>query len=908
MSTGARVTFKLDGETYSAPSGFTIWEAAAANGVEIPRLCHRRGMKPIGVCRACAVEVEGSRTLVASCMRPVEAGMVIGIQSQRALRAQRTIVGMLVADLPSPAEGGQGPSELFDLAARLGIGSNPSHPSQTCSKDLSSPVIAVDLSTCILCDRCIHACNDVQSNDVIGRAGRGPDTRIVFDSDLPMGESSCVSCGECVAACPTDALTNKPIMLPLSTNGIKKVDSVCPYCGVGCGMTYHVREDTIVEVTGIEEAPPNLGRLCVKGRYGYDYVHHPDRLKKPLIRKEGAPKTPELPAEPRALFREVEWEEALDFAASRLKAIREAHGSSALGGFGSAKCSNEDNYIFQKFVRAALGTNNVDHCARLCHSSSVVALMESIGSGAVSNIFAEALESDVIIVAGSNTTENHPVAATFIKEAAKKGAQLIVVDPRRIDLVDHANLHIQFQPGTDVALFNGLINVVIKEGLIDPSFIENRTLHFDAVAASVKPYTPATVAKLTGVPAAIIRRVARSYSQAERAIIFWGMGLTQHTHGTDNVRALISFCLLCGQIGRRGTGLHPLRGQNNVQGCSDMGVLPNVLPGYQGVADEVGREKFEKNWGAALNPEPGLTIVELLNAALNKQIRGLYFMGENAALSDPNLNHTRECLAALDFLAVQDIFLTETATYADVVFPTLALPEKVGTCTNTDRRVQLARRTLDPPGESREDWRVICEVSSRMGYSMSYESSEEIFSEMARLTPSYAGIRYSRLEKCGIVWPCPEEGHPGTETLFTERFPVGKARLAPVEFAPAKELPNRRFPFILNTGRNLYHWHTGTMTRRSKALEALEPEAYAEISGEDYKRLRLREGDQVRVRSRRGEIVLFARVSPRVRPSQVFIPFHYAEAAANLLTTDALDPYSKIPGYKFCAVRVEPLK
>ena len=789
------------------------------------------------------------------------------------------------------------------MEAKNGVSALP--PRETGrAQDFSSAVIDVDHSACILCDRCIRACTDVQGNNVIGRGGKGSSAKIVFDTDLPMGESTCVSCGECMAACPTDALTNKSLTLQIVPGKTEEVDSVCPYCGVGCSISYQVAGNTLLSVRGDETSPVNQGRLCVKGRYGFDYAHHPDRLTTPLIRKEGAPKTKELPGNPLALFREASWEEALDLAANSLKKIFDAHGPSSMAGFGSAKCSNEDNYLFQKLIRAAFGTNNVDHCTRLCHASSVAALMQTIGSGAVSNPFSDALKADFILVAGANATENHPVAATFIKQAASAGATLAVIDPRRIDLVDHADMFVQFRPGTDVALFNGLLNAVITEKLYDADFVAARTEGFCELAENVKPYTPENVSKLTGIPAETLRELARRYATSARSIIFWGMGLSQHTHGTDNCRALIALCLICGQIGREGTGLHPLRGQNNVQGASDVGLIPMVYTGYQDVASPRIRRKFEKAWGRKLDPEPGLTVMEIADAALRGEIKGMYIMGENPAMSDPNLNHSRGALANLEFLLVQDIFLTETAYFADVVLPSTAFPEKTGTYTNTDRRVQIGRRALDPPGQAREDWRIVAELSERLGYPMDYASEAEIFDEIASLTPFMAGMSYDRLGGHGLLWPCARPNHKGTEILFGKSFPSGRGKLIPVQYAPAKELPDDEYPFVLNTGRNIYHWHTGAMTRRAQALEAAEPGPYVEMSPEDMKRLRLRNDSDVLVESRRGEITLPVRASTRVRPGQVFIPFHYVEAAANLLTVDDLDPYGKIPEFKFCAVRV----
>ena len=899
------IAIRIDGREIKSRDGATIWEAAQSMGVEIPRLCHQPGMEPVGVCRVCAVEVEGARTLVPACHRKIEPGMVIHTQTERVVRAQKTLVAMLMAD--HGPESNPASCELTALAEQMEAGNGVSAlPSKETGRaqDFSSAVIAVDHSACILCDRCIRACTDVQGNNVIGRGGKGASAGIVFDADLPMGESTCVSCGECMAACPTDALTNKSLTLQIVPGKTKEVDSVCPYCGVGCSISYQVAGNTLLSVRGDETSPVNQGRLCVKGRYGFDYAHHPDRLTTPLIRKEGAPKTKELPGNPLSLFREASWEEALDLAASSLGKIFDAHGPSSMAGFGSAKCSNEDNYLFQKLIRAVFGTNNVDHCTRLCHASSVAALLQTIGSGAVSNPFSDALKADFILVAGANATENHPVAATFIKQAASAGATLAVIDPRRIDLVDHADMFVQFRPGTDVALFNGLLNVVIAERLYDADFVAARTEGFDELAENVKPYTPENVSKLTGIPAETLRELARRYATSARSIIFWGMGLSQHTHGTDNCRALIALCLICGQIGREGTGLHPLRGQNNVQGASDVGLIPMVYTGYQDVASPRIRRKFEKAWGRKLDPEPGLTVMEIADAALSGEIRGMYIMGENPAMSDPNLNHSRGALANLEFLVVQDIFLTETAYFADVVLPSTAFPEKTGTYTNTDRRVQIGRRAVDPPGLAREDWRIVAELSERLGYPMDYESEAEIFDEIASLTPFMAGMSYDRLGGHGLLWPCARPNHKGTEILFGKSFPSGRGKLIPVQYAPAKELPDEDYPFVLNTGRNIYHWHTGAITRRAQALEAAEPAPYVEMSPEDMKRLKVRNDSSVLVESRRGEITLPVRASTRVRPGQVFIPFHYVEAAANLLTVDDLDPYGKIPEFKFCAVRV----
>jgi formate dehydrogenase major subunit len=710
---------------------------------------------------------------------------------------------------------------------------------------------------------------------------------------------------------------------------LQMVDSVCPYCGVGCAIRYFVDEDAgrIRRADG-RASPVNDERLCVKGRFGFDYATHPQRLTTPLIRKESAYPKGALSADVRGErkrrpggivdydevmphFREATWDEALDLAAGRLAEIRDRHGPSALAGFGSAKCSNEEAYLFQKLVRAGFGTNNVDHCTRLCHASSVAALMETIGSGAVTNVFADVKNADVALIAGSNTTGNHPVAATFMKQARKLGGtKLIVVEPRRIEMAEHADYFLQIEPGTDVALYNAWMHVLVEESLIDEEYIAGMTEGFEDLKAVVERYSPEVSSKICGVEPDLIREAARAFGSAEKAIIFWGMGISQHTHGTDNSRCLISLALLTGNIGREGTGLHPLRGQNNVQGASDAGLIPMVYPDYQSVADPAIRATFEEAWGVQLDPEPGLTVVEIMGGALAGSIRGMYMMGENPFLSDPNINKVRKALANLEFLVVQDIFLTETAEFADVIFPATSFFEKFGTYTNTDRRVQVGRKALEPPGEARADWEIICELATRMGYRMEYDSTDQIFDEFSSLAPSYAGLTYENLGSTGKLWPCPDpDAGDGIQILFGDGFPTasGRGKFVPAEFAPAKELPDQDYPYVLNTGRLLEHWHTGTMTRRSAALHALEPAPRVDLHPSDLAELGLRDGDLVEVASRRGCITLPVTGSDRMLRGSAFIPFHFREAAANLLTIDELDPAGKIPEFKFCAVRVTPV-
>ena len=763
------------------------------------------------------------------------------------------------------------------------------------------------MESCIQCTRCVRACREEQNNDVIGLAFRGAHAQIVFDLGDDMGASSCVGCGECVQACPTGAL------MPAGDVGLKKidkkVDSVCPYCGVGCLLTYHVKDNEIQFVTG-RNGPANKGRLCVKGRYGFDYVSHPDRLTQPMIRKEGVPKGLNEffdPTDPSKMFRPATWEEALDHAAQGLKAIKDSSGPKGLAGFGSAKGSNEEAYLFQKLVRTGFGTNNVDHCTRLCHASSVAALLEGIGSGAVSNQVEDAAHAEVIVVIGANPTGNHPVAATFIKNAARRGATLIVMDPRRTELARHAEHFLQFKADTDVALLNAMIHTIIDENLVDKEFIASRTNNFEELKKRVKDFSPEEMAPICGIEADVIRACARAYATSKASIIFWGMGISQHVHGTDNARCLIALSLMTGQIGRPGTGLHPLRGQNNVQGASDAGLIPMMFPDYRRVDNTAASEFFSKYWHTELDPNPGLTVVEIMDKAYEGEIRGMYIMGENPAMSDPDLNHSRAGLAALDHMVLQDIFLTETAAFADVLLPASAFPEKTGTFSNTDRRVQVGRQALDCPGEARQDLWIIQELANRLGLDWNYPEVKDVFEEMRGAMPSIAGMTWERLEtEHSITYPCEGDNDPGQGVVFIDDFPTGDGRgkFVPASLESANELPDTEYPFVLITGRQLEHWHTGSMTRRSQVLNAIEPEPVVSAHPDDLDRMGVVEGGTIKVASRRGEVVALARADRGMRPGEVFIPFCYHEAAANLLTNAALDPVGKIAEVKYCAVRV----
>jgi len=914
-----RITFSLDGEQVTAAPGETIWQVAKRKGTTIPHLCWKDapGYRADGNCRACMVEVEGERTLAASCVRQPTKGMVVKTKTRRARSARKMVMELLMADQPAPKDAHDTESDFNAWAKAMKV-SVSRFPKDTNPKpDLSHAAMAVNLDACIHCNLCVRACREVQVNDVIGMAARGAESKIVFDFDDPMGQSTCVACGECVQACPTGALMPKTIVDAKGRGGRtadREVDSVCPYCGVGCQITYKLRKDKKTgkeQIAWVEGAggPANENRLCVKGRFGFDYVANPDRLTKPLIRKPGLPKGINMdPRKPLTHFREASWEEALELAASGLKTLRDTHGPRSLAGFGSAKCSNEEAYLFQKLVRTGFGTNNVDHCTRLCHASSVAALMETIGSGAVTAPFNAVKDSDVIVVIGANPTENHPVAATYFKQAAKRGAELIVMDPRGQALKRHATHMLQFKPGADVSMLNAIMNVIVEEKLYDKQYIQAHTAGFKRLKKHLKKFTPEAMAPLCGIEADELRTVARKYARASAAIIFWGMGVSQHTHGTDNARCLISLALMCGQTGRAGTGLHPLRGQNNVQGASDAGLIPMVFPDYMKVGDPTLRARFEDLWGKDLDPNPGLTVVEIVDAIHEGEVRGMYILGENPAMSDPDVNHARDALAMLEHLVVQDIFLTETAMFADVILPATAWPEKDGTVSNTNRQVQRGRKALDAPGEARPDWHSVQEIARRMGLDWNYAGPADVFAEMKKAMPSLDNITWNRLEKeNAVAYPCPAPDHPGQDIVFSDRFPTddGLGKFVPAEIVPPDEQPDKDFPFVLSTGRQLEHWHTGAMTRRSFVLDAVQPEAVVQMNTADIATLGVAPGDKVRVSTRRGSIEIMVRADNAVPPGVVFIPFAFVEAAANELTNAALDPFGKIPEFKFCAAKVE---
>ena len=909
------ITLELDGREIAASSDMTIWQVAKAQGIDIPHLCYKDddNYRSDGNCRACMVEIEGERVLAASCQRKAAAGMKINTQSGRAEKARKMVMELLLADQPARTDAHDPSSHLWQYADKQQIETSRFAGKDAPKTDSSHPAIAVNMDACIQCNLCVRACREVQVNDVIGLAGRGADAHIIFDFDDEMGASTCVGCGECVQACPTGALMPKTVLADdqkLAITPDKQVNSVCPYCGVGCQLTFNVKDDKIVSVNG-RSGPANNSRLCVKGRYGFDYIHNPERLTEPMIRREDVPKHASLPfdpANPLTHFRPASWDEALAYAAKGFMKIKERDGTSALAGFGSAKGTNEEAYLVQKLVRSCFGTNNVDHCTRLCHASSVAALLENIGSGAVTASFSQCLNSDAIIVIGANPTVNHPVAATYIKNAAKSGAKLFVMDPRGQALDRYATHSLNFTPGSDVALLNGMLHTIIDEKLYDTAYIEAHTEGFDALVEQTKATSPEAMALICGIEADTIRSVAREFAAAKAGIIFWGMGVSQHTHGTDNARCLISLALLTGNVGKPGSGLHPLRGQNNVQGASDAGLIPMFFPDYRSVEDDSTRQEYENLWGVELDTAKGLTVVEIADAAYDRTIKGIYVMGENPVMSDPDQAHAREGFARLEHLVVQDIFMTETAAFADVILPASAFPEKTGTVTNTDRRVQMGRIAVSMPGDARQDWWIIQELANQMGQNWSYQGPADIFAEMQIVMPSLNGITWQRLEaEDAVTYPCADETSQGEDVIFGDAFPTasGRGRMTPASILPPDEVPDEAFPLVMSTGRLLEHWHTGSMTRRAQVLDALEPAAEVHISPEDMSALAIAPGQNICVETRRGKIELFARIDPNLPKGMIFVPFCFTEAPANMLTNPALDPYGKIPELKFAAARLK---
>ena len=883
----------IDGRQVEVMGGSSILRAADAAGIYIPTLCEHPAVRAIGSCRVCLVEDEAGR-LVTACDTPAREGMVVRTVSERVLDARKAVLELILSAHPMHCEVCEknNPCRLKKLALEMGVTGKEFPFAQDYRPIVdANPFYYRDLSKCVSCGLCVRACLEIQGAGAFEMHATGARARPAAGKDGPVDGSSCEFCGLCVSLCPVGALMEKP-SLRLGREE-KSVRTTCPYCGVGCTLELRIREGRIIGAGAGVPGSLNGFSLCVKGRFGLDFVHHPDRLTKPLLRRDGE-------------LVEASWEEALDAVASRLGAVIEESGPDAVAFLSSAKATNEENYLLQKFARAVVGTNNIDHCARLCHSPTVAGLAATLGSGAMTNSIADLEKAEVILLTGSNTTVNHPVLAEALKRSVLRGGmRLILVDPRDLDISRYAEMHLKPAPGTDVAWINGMARVIIDEGLCDEDFVRERTEGFEELREGLSSYDPQRVEEITGIPAGELKAAARLYAGAGSAAILYAMGITQHISGTDNVMALANLALLTGNLGKEGAGINPLRGQNNVQGACDMGALPNVFTGYRRVDDAEAAGKFARAWERDLPVRPGLTVVEMVEAAGRGEIRAMFVMGENPLVTDPDTGHVEEALRNLDLLVVQDIFLTETASLADVVLPGACFAEKEGTFTNTERRVQRVRKALEPPGEAREDLAIIMDLSGRMGYPMRYASAAEVMDEIAALTPSYGGISHARLEGGGLQWPCPDPGHPGTPVLHVGSFPRGKGRLTPVEYVPPGELPDAEYPFLLTTGRSAFHYHAGSMTRHSASLLEKESRAWVAVNDADAVELGLREGDAVRVTSRRGTVVSRAHISSRLRKGNVFATFHFGEEGANLLTNPVLDPKSKIPELKVCAVRLE---
>ncbi|BAL81319.1 formate dehydrogenase subunit alpha [Caldisericum exile] len=900
------VNVKIDGKPYQFEKGTTILKACKSIGIEIPTLCYLEGIAEEGSCGMCVVEVKGSRTLQRACITEVTEGMEITTNSELVNEARKTNLELALAHHPLDCMtcDKDGDCVLQDLAYQFGIKKSQFldesdvfvYPKETPWD--TNPFIQFDPQKCILCRRCVDACENQAIVEAIGIAMRGYKSVVSTPFNLPLEQTNCQFCAECVQACPTGALIEKPRIGKGKIFNFESTDTICAYCGVGCNVElYKDKNNNLVMARGIDKEPNN-GRLCVKGRYGYEYVNSNERLTTPLIKENG-------------VFREATWEEAIDYTAKRLLEIKEKYGPDAIGVLGSARCTNEDNYIVQKFARAVIGTNNIDHCARLCHASTVAGLGKALGAGAATNPIDDIKNADVMFVIGSNTTETHPVIAQFIKENKKKrGAKLIVCDPRNIDLAQYADIFIQHYPGTDVALLNGMMKVIVDNGLIDKEFIENHTEGFEDLLKVLKNYDLDKVSKITGVDKKLIESAAITYAKGPNSMIFYTMGITQHHVGVDNVLSIANLALITGHIGKVGNGIDPLRGQANVQGACDVGALPDVYTGYQKVTDETVRKKFEEFWKVKLPDKVGYAVSQFGDLALDGKLKAVYAMGENPLVTEADVRHVKEGFEKLEFLAVQDIFLSETAQIADVVFPAKAAYEKFGTFTNTERRVQLLKPARTPHPNVKDDWEIVCEVATKMGYPMHYKDAEEIWEEIREVTPSFKGITYKRLKENSLQWPCPDITHPGTKILHyggNFKRPNSKALITGVEFEPPVEIPDNEYPFVLTTGRILFHYHSRNETRRVKVLESFVPENFVEINPEDAEALNIKDGDNVKVKTRRGEIVVKAKISQKPKKGVVFVSFHFSEANANILTINALDPVARIPEYKACACAIEKI-
>jgi formate dehydrogenase alpha subunit len=896
----SELKLNVDGRTLVAQQGQTILQVAQANGIPIPHLCHDPRLTPTGACRLCLVEIEGEAGMHTACTRVAMPGMIVRTQTDAVRASRKNTLEFLLSEhrVACTSCDKDGDCLLQDYAYEYqasetrfpSVMTPPGQPNYT----TGNKGIEYDPSKCVRCQRCVKICAEVVMAEALTLRSRALPVQVSTAFDIALNESTCELCGQCIGACPTAALYERSAEGGGRAKELVKVRTTCPYCGTGCQMDLNVnpRSGRIVRVTSEPGCVPNDGNLCVKGRFGFEFVHSPERLTRPLIRQNGS-------------FREASWDEALALVGRRMREIRQRHGPDGIAVLSSCRCTNEENYLAQKLARAAGGTNNVDQCATTCHAPTVAGLALALGSGAMTNSIGEIKDAQTLFLIGANPTDAHPIIGFEMKKALRRGARLVVCDPRKTWMARRADIHIQHKPGTDNFLINAIMNHILENNLHDPQFAADRCEGFDAFRENLGGYPVARAAEVCGVDADLIRRAAEVYARGAPSAIFYTLGITEHTCGTENVQNLANLAMLCGQIGKPSSGINPLRGQNNVQGGCDMGAIHSVFPGYQRVADPAVREKFSKAWGVEIPANLGGRVTDFIEKADEGVLKGFYVFGEDPVLSEPNQDKVARALGKLEFLVCQEIFMSETAKLAHVILPGACFAEKDGTFTNTERRVQRVRKAVEPPGEAKPDWEILCLVAGAMGYPMKYAHPREIFDEIASLTPSYGGMSYERIDRVGLQWPCPTKEHPGTPYLHAGRFTRGRGAFAVIKFRPPAEQPDAEYPFILSTGRTLYHYNVGNMTRKSAPISQKESRNFVEMHVADAERLGIAAGGMARVVTRRGAVVVAARVSDKVRPGALWMPFHFVEAPTNTLTNDAFDSVTRTGEYKCCAARVE---